>query len=682
LEELQNGDPPRVGPYLILGRLGAGGMGRVFVGRSPGGRLVAVKVIRAELAEDSSFRVRFAREVAAARRVGGLFTVPVVDADPEAPLPWLVTGYVAGPSLAQAVSDHGPLPVSSVLALTAGLAEGLGAIHAAGVVHRDLKPSNVLLAEDGPRVIDFGISQAADVTMMTGTGMVVGSPGFMSPEQAEGAGVGAASDIFSLGAVLAFAATGEPPFGTGAATAQLYRVVHGDPRLDQLPSQVLPLVERCLAKSPDERPTAAQLLAELTEAHPSAADLTDWLPAAVLRTSAYRAPVVSKTPEPAGAAPAEPGTDDEDLAGSSPPRGNQAASASGPPALGAGGPSTVTAAKLHHAGGVSSPADRPATKVVLPASAAPAHDAPDSPAGQATPVSTAPGVPASPARVAGLRRRRRRWAVAALATAVVLGAAAGLVTTAPWKNPPVLLPVLQPAGLIAGTATTSSVAFHWSSPVSGPVPDRYMIVRDGQVVGSVPGTVTFYQAQRLAPDTSYQYQVMAVRGGRRSARSAILTADTLVPPISAARLDGTSTAHFMVVRSSPSELFYVAGKRWRDSWDFTPHCTVGPCAVTISGTITGHPFTATLTRAGAVYTGTAGDSSIEICEPTTGPGPTVPIHDTLRLRIRIDGAGVSNQAWTATSWAGTVVMYSPYTPDASTPCPAYNDKFAIHGSFQ
>ncbi len=159
MEELRAGDPPQVGPYLLLGRLGAGGMGRVFLGRSPGGRLVAVKVIRAELAEDPGFRARFAREVAAARRVSGVFTAAVVDADPTAPLPWLVTGFVNGLSLAEAVDEHGALPVASVLALAAGLAEGLGAVHAAGVVHRDLKPSNVLLAADGPRVIDFGISQ-------------------------------------------------------------------------------------------------------------------------------------------------------------------------------------------------------------------------------------------------------------------------------------------------------------------------------------------------------------------------------------------------------------------------------------------------------------------------------------------------------------------------------------------
>ena len=290
MAELQAGDPPQIGPYLLLGRLGAGGMGQVFLGRSPGGRLVAVKVIRAELAGDPGFRARFAREVVAARKVSGVFTAAVVDADPAAPLPWLVTSFVTGLSLADAVGEHGALPVASVLALAAGLAEGLGAIHAAGVVHRDLKPSNVLLAADGPRVIDFGISRAVDAPQLTRTGMVIGSPAFMSPEQVEGGAVGPASDVFSLGAVLVFAATGQGPFGPGAPTALMYRVVHGTPRLDQLPGPVRPLAERCLAKDPGQRPTAAQFLAELTATHPSAADLADWLPASILAAAANVAP--------------------------------------------------------------------------------------------------------------------------------------------------------------------------------------------------------------------------------------------------------------------------------------------------------------------------------------------------------------------------------------------------------
>ena len=280
--ELQPGDPQTIGPYRLVGQLGSGGMGRVFLGVSAGGRPVAVKVIRAELAADPEFRARFGREVAAARRVSGMFTATVVDADVDGTPAWLATAYVPGPSLSEAIADHGPLPPESLLTLAAGLAESLSAIHAAGVVHRDLKPANVLLAADGPRVIDFGISRAVESTALTQAGLVIGSPGYMSPEQAEGYDVGPPSDIFSLGAVLAFAATGEGPFGTGTTAALLYRVARGSPDLDRVPAGVRPLIERCLAKDPRQRPTAAGLLAEVGALQPAA----DWLPESIIRAFA------------------------------------------------------------------------------------------------------------------------------------------------------------------------------------------------------------------------------------------------------------------------------------------------------------------------------------------------------------------------------------------------------------
>ncbi len=265
MKELAPGDPQQVGKYRLLGELGSGGMGRVFLGLSPGGRLVAVKIVRPDLAGNPDFLARFTREVATARTVSGIYTAPVVDADLAGPEPWLVTAYVDGPSLADAVARHGPVPATSLLPLAAGLAEGLGAIHAAGVVHRDLKPSNVLLADDGPRIIDFGISRVADGTEMTHTGSIVGSPGFMSPEQATGGEVGPASDIFSLGGVLSFAATGTGPFGTGVPTATLYRVVHNQPDTSSMPPVIRELAQRCLAKDPRQRPTAEQILTSLGE---------------------------------------------------------------------------------------------------------------------------------------------------------------------------------------------------------------------------------------------------------------------------------------------------------------------------------------------------------------------------------------------------------------------------------
>ncbi|MFI6641566.1 serine/threonine-protein kinase [Streptomyces sp. NPDC050504] len=257
-------DPQEMGPYRLTARLGSGGMGIVYLGRSRTGREVAVKVVRAELADEPGFRDRFRREVGLAMRVGGFWTAAVVDTDADCPTPWVASQYVAGPSLADAVHDRGPLPEAAVRFLGAGLAEALTAIHAIGLVHRDVKPANVLLAHDGPRVIDFGVSKALDsATGLTRTGTTLGTPGFMSPEQATGEGIGAPSDVFSLGSVLAFAVSGRGPFGDGPTHALLYRVVHRDPDLSEVPGALRPLVEGCLAKEPGERPTAEEVLDRL-----------------------------------------------------------------------------------------------------------------------------------------------------------------------------------------------------------------------------------------------------------------------------------------------------------------------------------------------------------------------------------------------------------------------------------
>ncbi|MFI2187963.1 protein kinase [Streptomyces sioyaensis] len=255
-------DPAVVGPYRLRARLGAGGMGQVYLGESGAGRRVAVKVVRAEIAKDPGFRRRFRREVELAMKAGGFWTAPVVDADPDAPTPWVASQYVPGPSLAEQVAAHGPLDEAALRQLAAGLAEALQAFHRTGLVHRDLKPSNVLLLDDGPRVIDFGISKALEDdsgTALTVTGTVLGTPAYMSPEQAMGREVGESSDIFSLGSVLTFAATGRGPFGDGSTHSLLFRVVHEPPVLSGLPPGVRPLIAACLSKEPADRPRAADL---------------------------------------------------------------------------------------------------------------------------------------------------------------------------------------------------------------------------------------------------------------------------------------------------------------------------------------------------------------------------------------------------------------------------------------
>jgi eukaryotic-like serine/threonine-protein kinase len=479
--DLQAGDPERVGPYRLLGRLGAGGMGQVYLGRSAGGRLVAIKVIRPELASDSGFRARFTQEIAAARRVSGLFTAVVVDADVAGPVPWLATGYVAGPSLAEAVETQGPLPADSVLTLAAGLAEGLEAIHATGMVHRDLKPSNVLLAGDGPRVIDFGISRAAEATALTQTGMIIGSPGFMSPEQAEGGAVGQASDVFSLGAVIAFAATGAGPFGAGSTPALMYRVVHHQPDTSRLPGQIRPLIERCLAKDPRERPTPAALLAEL-----GAGQLAeDWLPGPLTQAIGQYAP--PGLTGPAGFAgpygrttgtgvPGPPGRAVTEAAGGHVPSAASPAGLAGPPTAaafypgptgqaGPAGPPTAAAFPT----GRTVPGGPPAE------AAAPAG--PTIPGGPPTEAAFLPQPGAPEGRPPRRKRRGLVWALLAAGLAVA-GAAAILVPRAITASPasqsqhttgtrsaPTLSGGPQTEGTAARSATPSAV--QQPSPVTG-----------------------------------------------------------------------------------------------------------------------------------------------------------------------------------------------------------------------
>lgn len=284
MEQLAPGDPQRIGEYRLLARLGAGGMGQVFLARSDRGRTVAVKLVRQELAEQEEFRSRFRQEVRAALRVGGEWTAPVLDADTEAPIPWVATGYIAGPALHTVVSgDHGPLPDRSVRILAYGLAHALRNIHAADLIHRDLKPSNILITIDGPRVIDFGIARALETATdggLTRTGALVGSPGFMAPEQVRGDRVTAACDIFCLGSVLSYAATGRLPFGSAdsGVHALMFRIAQEEPDLADLPEGLLDLVRDCLDKDPEARPTIEQIL----ERTASDADPEPWLPSALI----------------------------------------------------------------------------------------------------------------------------------------------------------------------------------------------------------------------------------------------------------------------------------------------------------------------------------------------------------------------------------------------------------------
>ncbi|MFD5130467.1 serine/threonine-protein kinase [Streptomyces olindensis] len=376
-------EPTVVGPYRLLGRLGSGGMGRVYLGRSAGGRTVAVKIVHPHFALDDEFRARFRREVDAARRVGGAWTAPVLDADPEALVPWVATAYAAGPSLSAAVADAGPLPASTVRALGAGLAEALAAVHELGLVHRDVKPSNVLLTLDGPLLIDFGIARATDGTAsLTSTGVSIGSPGYMSPEQILGHGVTGAADVFSLGAVLAYAATGVPPFPGDSSAALLYKVVHEEPELGALDGELRDLTAACLAKDPAARPAPTEVARRLAPDGAARLVTGGWLPGALVEQVSRSAVRLLNLEATGAGAPSGP------VGFSSPSVGEPEA----------GGPAAV-AGEFGPPPAMNGPmAARPTAAPLAPpspASAAPAAPAAHAPAAPA-PAALAPAAPAAP----------------------------------------------------------------------------------------------------------------------------------------------------------------------------------------------------------------------------------------------------------------------------------------------
>jgi serine/threonine protein kinase len=408
VEPLGADDPRQVGGFRLQARLGAGGMGRVYLGYSPGGRPVAVKVVHPDLARDPEFMQRFRREVAAAQAVGDAYTAAVVGAGPEDSPPWLATTFVPGPPLSDLINRAGPLPEEAVWRLAGGLAEALQAIHAQGLVHRDLKPGNILIAADGPRVIDFGISRTTSGTVITATRTTIGTPAYMSPEQAEGHAVGPSSDVFSLGSVLAFAATGGSPFGSGETFAIAYRVVHGEPNLTAVPASLRPVIGACLEKDSAKRPTVGDLMHTVavgSAAYPGVTPGKFWPDkvSALLESGTFTPvlPLPTQTPPPATATHASP-----------------------PPAL--------------------------------YAPSAPDTPVPDSPA-PGTPVPEAPSAPHGPPtlapRLVAPRRRRPRWLVpVALGIAVAVAAGIALaLSLSPSPKPPSFLN--GPSGTPSASAT-------------------------------------------------------------------------------------------------------------------------------------------------------------------------------------------------------------------------------------
>ena len=388
VQPLRRWDSERIGQYTIIGRLGAGAMGQVFLARSPAGRLVAVKTIRVELAEEAGFRARFAREVAAASRVSGVFTAALIEADPDADLPWVATAYVPAPSLSTLVKMAGPLPVPAVRWLAAGCAEALQSIHGAGLLHRDVKPSNVLVAPDGPRVIDFGIARAAERVQLTSTRGASGTPAYMAPEQARDATQASpASDVFSLGATLVYAATGHPPYQGDTVMDILVRLATEPPDLTGMPGELADLVAPCLERVPRLRPTDATILRKLGSFASPVGPGHSYLPGAAMEVIAEY--------QHASLVPAAAADDDADE-----PSVGSATDGSGAPSGGDGTSGSHT-----------------------PLSGF--HSIPGHPAGQGPPSRRTSLLPHRPDAAPGPRAKRRalpRWWAGAIAAVILLGA--------------------------------------------------------------------------------------------------------------------------------------------------------------------------------------------------------------------------------------------------------------------
>ncbi|MFD4596025.1 serine/threonine protein kinase [Streptomyces rubiginosohelvolus] len=477
MDKLGPDDPHRIGAYRLLGRLGEGGMGQVFLARSDRGRTVALKLVRRELAERPEFRARFRQEVHAAHRVGGAWTAPVLDSDTEAPVPWVATGYVAGPSLQRIVSGrpgapvtasgaYGPLPARSVRFLGSGLAHALQHIHGAGLIHRDLKPSNVLMTIDGPRVIDFGIARALESVAdgdLTRTGVLVGSPGFMAPEQVRGERVTTACDVFCLGSVLAYAASGRLPFGTaesGGVHALMFRIAQEDPDLTGVPEELAGVVRDCLAKDPAARPGTDEILARLGEAD---AD-EPWLPATLLAQLGSQAVGLldAEDPEEPGKpeAPGRPGSPRGSESPQTPETPRRPVSPQGPagPAVPPSGPHTLASPPWP---------PTPAQPIQL--------SQPSYPAAPIPPAHFAP-TPPPPAR----ERRSAGATIALIAVAVVVAIGAGGSVYAFMKGDG---PGTTASPGPSGSADTGSGGKGQQGSGQGAVPEGFL----GTWSGSIPG---------------------------------------------------------------------------------------------------------------------------------------------------------------------------------------------------
>ena len=672
-----------VAGYRVEARIGAGGMAVVFRARDVGlGRTVALKILAPALAGDQEFRERFVRESRAAAAVDHPHIIPVYAAGEADGVLYIAMRYVPSGDLRELLRRDGKLTAERAARLLFPLASALDIGHLAGLVHRDVKPANILIdtangVADHPYLADFGLAKgAASTAGMTGTGQFIGTLEYAAPEQISGRRAVPQTDQYALACAAFTMLAGAAPFPREEPTAVLWAHMSEPPpsvtalRPD-LAQGIDQVIARAMAKTPEERYRTCAEFAEAfrtalgvgtTEFDAHSAELT---PARTILASAP--PAAADTPAPASAPPAIPAVPAAALPAAllSP---NLPVPASYADTVTSLPPGRATRQSGEHA----PPAPGPDSAAVL--SAAEASPGPESvlvePAG-GKPASGGGAEPASgggagndtlqlaqPSSADSRRRRRRAPIIAAVAAVLAVGV---LLAVHPWTHPP----VLRPTGLAVQGETTGSLTIEWSGPATGPLPDKYEILRDGTVIGTAPGTAMSYTDSGLAPDSPYVYQVIAVRGGEQSPISQSLPGHTTAPPLSDARLDWGGNVTYTMKSLYPADP--VAGKQpgnsWQDSWTFTPRCSSGPCDVTLNGAYNGYSFTSTLTRSGATYSGTAELKGYWYCST-----PSNAIVGALTITVTAKSAGAQATTWAAKSFSGTATLYEPaaYTCYADT----------------
>ncbi len=630
-----------VAGYRIESWIGAGGMAVVFRARDEAlGRMVALKVLAPALADDAEFRERFIRESRAAAAVDHPHIIPVYAAGEAGGVLYIAMRFVAGGDLRALLQREGPLPADRAVSLLSALASALDAGHAAGLVHRDVKPANILIdtspgRSDHPYLSDFGLAKGAMTSAaLTGTGRFLGTLEYSAPEQISGSRARPQTDQYALACVGYIMLTGTVPFPRDEPTAVLWAHMADPPppvtalRPD-LPPAADQVFARGMAKAAEDRyHTCGQFVGALR---------------AAVGGGDY--------PAPGHAFP--PADSSPDL---SPPRHSLPGPAFFTPTLSVPSapvpPSQLSFPPSPSASFPPSPSDPVDDRTAdWAASLASAPEAD----GQATTTSGVPGVAGGPRQAAPPRRhRRRRGALAIAGTAIVVlaGGAGGVLALHPWTHPP----VLRPAGLAVDSSTANSLTIGWYGPATGPVPDKYKILRDGGLVATIPGYDTNYKDSGLTPGTAYWYQVIAIRGGKQSPRSATLNAMTVTPPLAAAVLDWSGSVQYTMTSLQPpaSSWDEQPGDSWLDTWSFTPTCASGPCDVTLDGAYDGADFSVKLTRLGATYSGTASVGNAFYCEDQSDT-----ITAMLSMRITVAAAQGSGTAWTVTSFSGTATLNVP-----------------------